>query len=54
MGCATLGGTLWSAGFLKLCFGTMTFGDVRGLFKGHREAGVGQAGADDTGLSFAF
>jgi hypothetical protein len=30
----------------KLCFGTMTFGDGSGLFKGIRT--VGQAGPDET------
>jgi aryl-alcohol dehydrogenase-like predicted oxidoreductase len=29
----------------KLCFGTITFGDGRGLFKGI--SAVGQAGADE-------
>src|ERR1700704_1045289 len=39
--------TLGNTGILvsKLCFGTMTFGDGRGLFKGI--SAVGQAGADD-------
>jgi aryl-alcohol dehydrogenase-like predicted oxidoreductase len=39
--------TLGNTGLLvsKLCFGTMTFGDGRGLFKGI--SGVGQAGADE-------
>ena len=39
--------TLGNTGLLvsKLCFGTMTFGDVRGLFKGI--SAVGQAGADE-------
>src|SRR4030088_908154 len=43
MECATLGNT----GLLvsKLCFGTMTFGDGRGLFKAISV--VGQAGADE-------
>jgi len=39
--------TLGNTGLLvsKLCFGTMTFGDGRGLFKGI--SSVGQAGADE-------
>src|ERR1700733_7843333 len=39
--------TLGNTGLLvsKLCFGTMTFGDGRGLFKAI--SGVGQAGADE-------
>jgi aryl-alcohol dehydrogenase-like predicted oxidoreductase len=39
--------TLGNTGLLvsKLCFGTMTFGDGRGLFKGI--SAVGQAGADE-------
>src|ERR1700727_2582367 len=39
--------TLGNTGVLvsRLCFGTMTFGDGRGLFKGI--SGVGQAGADE-------
>ena len=39
--------TLGNTGLLvsKLCFGAMTFGDVRGLFKGI--SAVGQAGADE-------
>ena len=39
--------TLGNTGFLvsKLCFGTMTFGDGRGLHKGI--SAVGQAGADE-------
>src|SRR5438132_10690409 len=39
--------TLGNTGLLvsKLCFGTMTFGDARGLFKGI--SAVGQAGADE-------
>jgi aryl-alcohol dehydrogenase-like predicted oxidoreductase len=39
--------TLGNSGLLvsKLCFGTMTFGDGRGLFKAIRT--VGQAGADE-------
>jgi len=39
--------TLGKAGLLvsKLCFGTMTFGDGRGLFKAI--SAVGQAGADE-------
>jgi aryl-alcohol dehydrogenase-like predicted oxidoreductase len=39
--------TLGNTGLLvsKLCFGTMTFGDGRGLFKG--KSSVGQAGADE-------
>src|SRR3981081_4324299 len=39
--------TLGNTGLLvsKLCFGTMTFGDGRGLFKGLST--VGQAGADE-------
>ncbi len=31
----------------KLCFGTMTFGDGRGIFKAI--GSVGQAGADELG-----
>jgi aryl-alcohol dehydrogenase-like predicted oxidoreductase len=51
--------TLGNTGLLvsKLCFGTMTFGDGRGLFKGI--SAVGQAGADelvetsiDSGINF--
>jgi aryl-alcohol dehydrogenase-like predicted oxidoreductase len=51
--------TLGNTGLLvsKLCFGTMTFGDGRGLFKGI--SAVGQAGADkmvktsiDAGINF--
>ena len=51
--------TLGNTGLLvsKLCFGTMTFGDGRGLFKGI--SSVGQAGADelvktsiDSGINF--
>jgi hypothetical protein len=39
--------TLGNTGLLvsKLCFGTMTFGEGKGLFKGI--SGVGQAGADE-------
>ena len=39
--------TLGSTGLLvsKLCFGTMTFGDGRGIFKAI--SAVGQAGADE-------
>jgi aryl-alcohol dehydrogenase-like predicted oxidoreductase len=39
--------TLGNTGLLvsKLCFGTMTFGDGRGLFK--PISAVGQAGADE-------
>ncbi len=39
--------TLGNTGLLvsKLCFGTMTFGDGRGLFKSI--SAVGQAGADE-------
>jgi predicted aldo/keto reductase-like oxidoreductase len=39
--------TLGNTGLLvsKLCFGTMTFGDGRGLFKAI--SSVGQAGADE-------
>jgi aryl-alcohol dehydrogenase-like predicted oxidoreductase len=39
--------TLGNTGLLisKLCFGTMTFGDGRGLFKAI--SAVGQAGADE-------
>jgi predicted aldo/keto reductase-like oxidoreductase len=39
--------TLGNTGLLvsKLCFGTMTFGDGRGLFKGI--SAIGQAGADE-------
>ena len=45
--------TLDNTGLLvsKLCFGTMTFGDARGLFKGI--SAVGQAGADEL-VSRAF
>ena len=51
--------TLGNTGLLvsKLCFGTMTFGDGRGLFKGM--GAVGQADADelvkvsmDAGINF--
>ena len=39
--------TLGNTGLLvsKLCFGTMTFGDGRGIFKGI--SAVGQGGADE-------
>ena len=42
--------TLGNTGLLvsKLCFGTMTFGDGRGLFKGI--SSVGQAGADEADI----